>query len=245
MLKIDFHIHTIHSGHAYGTFYDVIGEAARKKMLAIAITDHGPDLQGGPNQMHFGSGTRAPKEHEGVRILWGCEANLLDIDGTIDLSEKYLRKLDLLIVGFHRESSYKDLGNENNTQAIIRCFERYRPHIFSHPSRIYCEYDPEAVIKAAIENDVLLEVNLFSLFKIKRGDSNERFDILKQMVDICRKNKVKVIVNSDSHFIHEIGDDSLLDEFKPKLGLTDDMIINNYPDELLDRIRKQKERWQE
>ena len=69
MLKIDLHIHTIHSGHAYGTFYDVIKEAARKKMKMIAVTDHGPSILGSASMLHFGIGIMAPKKYKGVKVL--------------------------------------------------------------------------------------------------------------------------------------------------------------------------------
>ena len=32
MLKRDFHIHSLHSGHAYGSIYEIIKEAKSKKM---------------------------------------------------------------------------------------------------------------------------------------------------------------------------------------------------------------------
>ncbi|MBN2111495.1 PHP domain-containing protein [Candidatus Woesearchaeota archaeon] len=236
MLKIDLHIHTIHSGHAYGTFYNVIEEAARKKMKMIAITDHGPTVLGSASRLHFGMGERAPKFHKGVKILWGCESDPVDGSGTLDTSEKNLKKLDILLVGFHEPTPYKDLGKEKNTQMLIKCFKKYKPHIFTHPSRQMYPFDLEKVCQAACDNDVLLELNLAELSYINRKPAKERerrLDMVKKTVDIARKNKKKMILNSDAHFLHEIGDDSILKKYKKRIGLTDDMIINNYPKELI------------
>ncbi|MBD3313930.1 PHP domain-containing protein, partial [Candidatus Woesearchaeota archaeon] len=67
MLKIDLHIHTVHSGHAYGTIYDIMKEAKAKGMEMIAITDHGPS-GGSVSHVHFRMAPRAPKEYEGVKV---------------------------------------------------------------------------------------------------------------------------------------------------------------------------------
>src|SRR5512146_3220126 len=57
MLKIvaDMHTHTIASGHAYSTVNELAHAAAAKGLAAMAITDHGPALPGGPHLYHFGA----------------------------------------------------------------------------------------------------------------------------------------------------------------------------------------------
>ena len=52
------------------------------------------------------------------------------------------------------------------------------------------------------------------------------------MVELVREKKAKLIINSDAHFLHEIGDDSILIELWKDINITDDLIINNYPEEL-------------
>ena len=242
MLKIDLHIHTVHSGHAYGTFYDVIKEAARKKMKMIAITDHGPTLLGSTSRLHFGMGIRAPKVYKGVKILWGCESDPINASGTLDTSEKNMKKLDILLVGFHEPTPFKDLGKEKNTEMLIKCFKKNKPHIFTHPSRMMYPYNLEKVCQAACDNDIMLEVNLAELNYVDREPAKERekrLDMIKKTVDIARKNKKKMILNSDAHFLHEIGDDKILKKYMKRIGLTKDMIINNYSKELM-KILKRK-----
>ena len=229
MLDIDLHIHSINSGHAYGTFYDIVAEAKKKNMKMIAITDHGPKMAGTISYIHFYMGHRKP-EIEGLKVLWGCEANVLDKDGNIDLDEKALSKLDLVILGFHKHCGYEDLGIEGNTKAINKALDNPKIKILAHPTNHQFECDFEAVANHAIDNDVLLELNLAYL-KIK---GEVCFDKFKKMVEIVKSRNKKLIISSDAHFIHEIGDDSILAEYKDKLGLTDDIIINNYPDELME-----------
>lgn len=240
MLDVDLHIHTLHSGHAYGTIYEVMEEASRKKMKLIAITDHGPSLFGTISDIHFNMGYRAPKEYKGVKVLWGCEANIINEHGDIDLSDKTIKRLDIILAQVHISTNYKDLGKEKNTEAIIKCFKKYPIHIFSHPNLMTYDYDFEKVCESACENDVLLELNLSTLNKLKNNETT--FNLLKKMIEIARKHNKKIIINSDAHFLSEIGDDSLLEQYWDELNLSDDIIINNYMDELMDFLGSKNER---
>lgn len=227
MLKIDLHIHSIHSGHAYGTFYDIVKEAAKKKMKMIAITDHGPSMGGTSGHIHFNLGHRAPKVIGGVRILWGCEANIIDSNGNLDLREELQKKLDILLAGFHRDSAYTDLGKQKNTKAMIKAIKNPNIKVISHPTHQGIEIDFEKVCTEALNNNTLLELNLSYL----RQNPHD-IDKFKRMVEMVKENKKKLIVNTDSHFLHEIGDDTVLKDNWQKLSLSKDLIINYYPEEL-------------
>ncbi len=236
MLKIDLHIHTIQSTHAYGSFYEVLKTAKSRRLKMIGIADHGPDTEGSPGLIHFKMGRRAPKKYKGMDVLWGCESNMINKKGDIDLDESTIKRLDILLMGNHKNQTYKDQGKKANTEALIKCFNKYPILIFTHP--VYCEweYDKEKVFKAAFDNNILLELNLSSLRAEELGYEKERIQNLKKMIDFVRKNNKKVIVNSDAHFLHEIGEDSPLKKQWNKLGLSNDLIINNYPGELKELI---------
>ncbi len=224
MLKIDLHIHSIHSGHAYGTFYDIADEALKKKMDMIAITDHGPSMAGVTGDIHFFMGHRMPKSK--LKILWGCEANIMDVNGELDLTERHIARLDLVLVGFHK-TGYVDQGKEKNTLVIEKVLKKPFVKILTHPTHQQFECDFERIVESALENGVLPELNLTYL----REAVND-FDLFKKMVAIVRSKKKRLIVNSDAHFVHEIGDDSILDKYWDRLGMTDEIIANNYPSEL-------------
>lgn len=228
MMKIDLHIHTINSGHAYGTFYDVVNEAQDKNMNLIAITDHGPSMNGTSGWIHFLMGERAPKLYGNLRVLWGCEANVINGNGDLDISEKIQNSLELISVGLHGSCAYTDLGFEKNTEAVKKALSNPKVKIFTHPTHVQYKCDWEALVYHAIENDVLPELNLSYLERKGKKD----FDKFKRLVDIVKEKKGKLIINSDAHFVHEIGDDSILEEYWDKLGLSNELIINNYPDEL-------------
>jgi len=49
------------------------------------------------------------------------------------------------------------------------------------------------------------------------------------MVQTAKDYNKKVILNSDAHTIWELADDRPIKKVKKEIGLTDKMIINNYP----------------
>lgn len=236
MLKIDLHIHTLHSGHAYGSFYEVVNEAKKKNMNMIAITDHGPAMIGSASYIHFIVGHRKPS-YKNLKVLWGCEANIIDAKGNIDLELYIQKKLDILLVGLHGVPKYKDLGIEGNTNAVINMLRNPYVDILTHPTHPQHKYNFEKVFKAALDNNVLLELNISYL---KRYSDKTTLKLFKKMIDMTRSARKKLIVNSDAHFIHEIGDDTILKKYWSELGLTKDIIINNYPNELIKFLERKK-----
>ncbi len=111
-MKTDLHTHTVLSGHAFGTVQESAGAAKRKGISLLAITDHGPAMLGSACEIYFKCGDRVPKVIEGVRILFGVEANIINENRDLDLPEKVLKKLDLVMAGFHQDVGYNDQGIE-------------------------------------------------------------------------------------------------------------------------------------
>ena len=42
---IDLHMHTIASGHAYNTLYEMVAAAVKNGVRLVGISDHGPAVQ--------------------------------------------------------------------------------------------------------------------------------------------------------------------------------------------------------
>ena len=94
---IDLHTHTIASGHAYNTLYEMAQAASSHGLLVLGSTDHGPTMPGSCHEFYFINFAVIPKELFGVRILMGCELNILDYKGTVDLKPQHLEKIRMPI----------------------------------------------------------------------------------------------------------------------------------------------------
>lgn len=215
MLKFDLHTHTIASGHAFNTLFELVHYASQNGIEVIGITDHGPDMQGAPHLGYFKMLECLPKKLEGVTIIGGCEANIINLDGKIDLPVDVQKRLNLVIAGLHYQTSFPiSIGTANarvteNTTAIIKAIQRNRIHIISHPYRPEFPIDIEKVYNVAKDYGTLLEINLSLL---NRSDvSEELVEQIKLMLKIIELDKGRVVISSDAHIATMVGDDSVLD----------------------------------
>lgn len=231
MLKIDLHIHTILSGDSHNTISEYIIQAKKLKMKVIGISDHGPGIYHVRSHNHFNTIIRIPDKVDGIRILKGIEANIINKKGELDLPDQILSKLDYNLAAIHRGTKYISKDAKTNTIAYVNAIKSGKVKMISHPFHTEFETFIEPIAVAACENNVLLEVDVAYIKPRKR--TKENFEKLKKMISIVKKYKKKVIVNTDSHNVWELADDSVLTtKLKKEIGLTDDMIINNYPKEL-------------
>ena len=98
---LDTHTHTIASGHAYNTIDEMAVYAAGHGVTHLAITDHAPKMPGSAGVLYFSNMGIIPRKKYGVNIYMGCEVNIMDYDGRIDLSEYGLKGCDVVIASLH------------------------------------------------------------------------------------------------------------------------------------------------
>jgi putative hydrolase len=225
----DMHTHTIASGHAYSTLNELAAEAARKGLLAIAITDHGPALPGGPHMYHFGAMRFFPESISGVRILRGIEANILDSRGTLDLPEPYLRKLDFVMAGLHEGCGFDGESVERNTEAVMGAMANPLVKAISHPGNPIFPLDYEAVVAAARETGTALEMNNTSFSISRRGSAPN----CEKLARLLAHHGAPVVIGSDAHIAQMVGvfDDAVA--VIEAAGITAAQVINSSLDGLL------------
>lgn len=225
----DMHTHTIASGHAYSTVNELAQAAADKGLVALAITDHGPALPGGPHHYHFAAIRFVPRHLHGVRILRGVEANIIDLNGTIDLPETYYDRLDFIMAGFHEGCGFDAQGAARNTEALIKAMAN--PHIkaISHPGNPLFPIHLEEVVKASLATGTALEINNAS-FTQSRSGSRPNCETLARLIADYRS---PVLIGSDAHIAQGVGvfDDAL--GLLLQAGITEAQVINGSMDRLL------------
>ena len=237
MLKIDLHIHSVAS-HALNTIYEIIRSASKKSMKLIALTEHGSSIEGAPIESYFELVSRIPKKICGVEVLKGCEANILNEKGDIDLGNDTLKRLDLVLAGIHNGTPYKKRDINSNTKAMINCMKRGDVDIISHPFKTGYPVDIPSIVECAKNTGVLLELNV-SIFKPFNKPSLELIEKTREMIELCRRYNLWVVINSDAHIAHEIGDDSVIQSIFDLRGLN--ILNNDYPT-LKAFIKKWKEK---
>ena len=223
-IEADLHMHTIASGHAYSTVTEMALAAAGKGLKLIAITDHGPLLPGGPHEYHFGNMKVLPEYIHGVRVLKGVEANILN-DGSLDLDEERLELLDFIAAGIHYDAGYNNLTTAEHTSATIEAIKNPRVKMITHPANLYYPVDLLAVVQAAAEYNVILEVNASSFDEYRYGKRGS----LEKTVEMCslaKKYNAAISLNSDAHYYTDVGNIEPLKQVIKDAELKDRDVLN-------------------
>ncbi len=200
-IKGDLHVHSKWSDGT-SSIEEIARAALKKSYQYVAICDHSKSLK----IAHGLDESRLMEQIEEIdrinekmkwfQILKGTEVDILS-DGKLDLPEKILEKLDIVIGAIH--SGFKQ-DKVKMTRRIIRALENPYIHILAHPSgRLLGARDPyeveiEEVMEAAKKYGKALEINAYF----------ERLDL----DDIhCRKAKemgIRVAIGTDSHHLDQM-----------------------------------------
>jgi putative hydrolase len=224
MLKIDLHTHSLSSGHALNTVYELAKEAKKRSITILGIADHAPSMEGAPHEGYFWISDKL-RELYGVEILLGSEVNIINNRGDLDLTEEYLKKQGIVIACIHAKTPYKKNSLRDNTLAITNAMENPYVKIISHPIRPEFKVDIKQLVESACSTKTLLELN-DQLFE--REQSNE--SLLEQyylLISLCKKYGAPIIIGSDAHIANRIGEDKHVMAVRKQIGLTNNMIINN------------------
>lgn len=199
----DTHAHTLVSGHAYSTIREMAAAAAKSGMEVLALTDHGPEMPGACGRYYFGNLDVVPRILEGIHMLFGAELNIMDTEGTVDLPERTLKKLDIVIASIHPPCYGEEHTEKENTRAYLKVMENPLIHIIGHPDDGRVPVNFEELVKASKRTGTLLELNNSSL-----GSHTVRQDGRKNMLtmlDLCRQYDVPVTTGSDAHVDADAG----------------------------------------
>lgn len=241
-LLADLHTHTTASGHAYSSLLELATSAAAKGLELIAITDHGPSVPQGAHPWYFFNLKAAPSAIDGVRVLKGCEANIVpDTDNGLDLPDELLKLLDFVACGFHPTTGYDQHDRARNTEALLHAIANPYVDQITHPGNEHeFPLDLDTVVAAAARHRVILELNDHSFAPTSaRAGSAERE---REFAAAAVRAGAPVAIGSDAHFAFHVGrfDDALAAAHG--IGLTRDELINRDAATVLDFLTSKRER---
>jgi DNA polymerase (family X) len=191
----------VHSNWSDGTLpiADMAAAAKARGYRYMAITDHSRrvtvahGLDAARLSRQLDQIDRLNDKLDGFVILKGIEVDIL-ADGRLDLSDKTLSRLDLVVASIH----YKfDLSRTAQTERIIRAMDNRHMSILAHPTgrligeREPYEIDMERILAAARERGCHLEINA----------EPERLDLTDVHAQAAKSLGVKVAVSTDAHSI--------------------------------------------
>lgn len=235
----DLHTHTRYS-HGRGTVRENVEAAIKKGLKAVGISEHGPanigigaaldDFKRIKEEIY-----NLREEYREIKILFGCEANIISVDGKLDLPEKLLEELDYVMVGLHpmvwgstlRDFFHIFLGNfalkriarlgpkvmEQNTRALVNAIKNYRIDVITHPG-LHVPIDTATLAEAAASRGTALEINAGHGY------------MTIEYVRIAKSLGAKFTIGSDAHSPEKVGELKRGIEIAVKGGLTEEDVIN-------------------
>ncbi len=221
-ILIDMHNHTISSGHAYSTIQEIAKEASKKGLKYIGITDHGPAMQGTSSIFHIGNLKVVPNNIYGVEVLKGVEANILNVNGKLDVPDELLCNLDIALAGFH-EDTLDPMDIQSNTKTILNTMENQYVDVLVHLGNPRFPIDIESVVLKAKETNTLIEINNSSLYSSRPGSEKNCLEIAL----MCKHHNTPMIFNSDSHISFDVGRFDEIFELLKDADIPEELIVNS------------------
>ena len=217
---VETHYHTIASGHAYSTVLEGVMYAKRYGMKGLAVTDHGPAMPGAPHIWHFGNQSAIGEEVDGIRIFRGAEANIMDYDGGLDITEEFLKKLDWVIASYH-VGCCPPSSVEDHTRGYLKVLENPYVDALGHSGNDDYVYDYETVVREVKRLGKVMEINNHS--PIGRPGSGERCPVIARL---CAQYEGPVVISTDAHFAAKIGQADWAFEMLESVGYPKELILN-------------------
>lgn len=220
---MDLHTHTVASGHAYCTLREMAKTAADKGLELLGITEHAPQMPGTCHNFYFHNLKVVPRELYGIRLLLGSEVNIMDFGGTIDLEEKELKNMDIVIASLHTPC-IKPGTKKENTLAYLNVMKNPYVNIIGHPDDGRYEIDYKALVEGAKEWGKVLELNNHSLRPDCFRQNARENDFC--MLQFCKEYQVPIVVDSDAHFDAYIGEFDQATALLTEVDFPEELVLN-------------------
>jgi len=218
----DTHTHTIMSGHAHSTAIENLIEAKRKGLKFLAITDHTGKMPAAPHETYFACmWSSLPDSYDGVYILRGCEANILDEDGALDLSDKNLSRLEWRIASIHRIIT-PPMDYDKHTRLWLNVAKNDKIDVIGHCGEEAYRFDYERVIPEFKRYGKIVEINASSAKSRPTSIKN-----CTEIARLCAKYEVPIVLSSDAHFASQVGDVEAAIEIVKSANVPESLILNS------------------
>lgn len=221
--RLDSHTHSIASGHAYNTILEMAQAAADKGLELLALTEHSLAMPGAPHEFYFSNLRMLPRKMCGIQVLFGCEVDIMDYEGGLDMKQKLLERMDVVVASMHTPC-LKPGTLEENTRACLRAMENPAVNIIGHPDDSRYPLDYRELVRAAGEHHVLLELNNTSLHPLGSRKDPLPNDI--KMLELCMEYRVPIILDSDAHSAWDVGNDTYSAALLSELNFPEELVVN-------------------
>lgn len=227
----DTHTHTIFSRHAYSTIGECVEAAKAAGLELLGSTDHYSAMisASSPNNpmylrdyQHFINFEVWPREWDGMYVLRGAEADIVDLEGHLfgwdipmhkgitgrtfkrlmSLQEHVWRGIDYAIASIHNDDFTYDATLSQTTNMYVRALEDSKVLMLGHVGRAGVPFDVDTVLTAAKDLGKLIEINEHSF---ARHYDKARKEACRHIACRCAELGVGIATGSDAHIACDVG----------------------------------------
>ncbi|MGH8900287.1 MAG: DNA polymerase/3'-5' exonuclease PolX [Egibacteraceae bacterium] len=222
-IRGDLHGHSDWSGDGKASLEDMLAAAAARGYVYWAVTDHAEGLaMNGLSRDQVLARREAinvlQDRYPDLRILDGAELNI-GIDGALDYDLDFLLAFDFCVASVH---TLMNRPVREQTERIIRAIQHPAVHVIGHPTgrkigrRPGYEIDFDAIVQAAVEYGVALEVNA----------SPWRLDLGGDLVRRAVEAGAVLTISCDAHCVGDLDNMSYGVATAQRGWATPDQILN-------------------
>ena len=219
-ILVDTHTHTNCSTHAHSTLLENVAAAKKRGIEMLCTTDHAPALPDSPHLWHFRTISRLPREVDGLKMLYGVEANIIDKKGNIYMPREELEMMDLVIASIHGPC-YLPGTVEEHTATYLGVIKNPYVTIIGNSGSPKYAYDIDTVVSAAKEYNKCIEINNHSYSARPENAENCR-----KIALACKKHGTKIVVSSDAHSTFDIGVFDIATDMLKSIDFPEELIAN-------------------
>jgi len=232
-IEADLHCHSIASSHAYSTVMEMAAEAEKAGLKAFALTDHAMAMPDSPHVWHFHNLPVIPQKINGVVVLRGVEANIMNFDGDIDMVGNDLKGIQWVVASCHAPV-IKAGTIEENTNAYINAIKNNPAiDVIGHCTAFRYPVDFEKIASVCKEYSVFVELNESSA-QFKRSSAESCIE----MLNACKKYRTPIVVNTDCHYAGIIGRTDVAQVLLKAADFPDELIFNKDVQNVLEYVSK-------
>ena len=221
----DVHTHTMYSRHAYSTMEENVREAASQGFELLGLTDHFSSMlyeeQTLKNFQFFLNLNVIPEVWHGVRVLHGCEVDIVDLEGNlfghdivVDTSingdklehPRYLGNLvlsrcDYAVASIHGKDWARSATPAQVTRMYVNVLDNPHVLILGHLGRSFLDFDVDALVCECRDRGKLIEINEATYAE---GHATEQQDRCRRIAERCAELGCMVSFGSDAHIATRI-----------------------------------------
>jgi DNA polymerase (family 10) len=238
-IRADLHVHTDWTD-ARASMEDMVQAAIKRGLKVLAITDHSIATNGvnGLNEIRLKEQAvefqkLQEKYSNDITLLHGIEAEILE-DGSLDLSEESLSKLDIVVASLH-EFLYQP--RKVITTRLVKAICNPKVDIIAHPGgrelpRTHgADLNWDEVFNAARENQVALEINCNPV----------HLDMDEVHTRGASESGVLISIDTDSHAMHKFENLKYGLSIARRAWVNKQSVINTWSTEkIVDWLKKRK-----